>query len=1071
MQRIPRGLKRPPTETKTQRLPFEEIEWHEFEDLCRRLAQAESAPGIEVRPYGNPGQDQQGIDLVTKRRSENRDTVYQCKKVEKYTAADIREAVDKFLKGDFKDTSCRFVLCCTQPLTDTKQVDEIRAQRDRLHPIEFEVWDQVQLSEKLKHQHAVVEDFFSLRLAQLFCLSENHGLPDFATARTKLRAIFSTLDFAGVGVVQEGGPQSRVESVSLNDAYYELKFQRESQQKEKPVFLLPEDLFGKPKSRHLVRGRGGSGKTTWLRRTFNRLVEDDRYFPLLIELRQLARTWESGKSSLETYLRQWLKDYEVGNRDDILKHLFENNDAPIPVLLVDGWDELGGLGTDVRARLMGLLNTCHRAQVIVTSRPYGEDRPTEGDGFTRWDLAPLTKEDMHAFSQHFYQACYPSDGPRAKEYDTKFREALDRSPNAAQLGEVPLLLVMMLMISRTEVLPDKRHKLYERCITNLLEAIPKFQEGQGVRQHAQEWRPDDTEERMRVVSELAFRMKSEVKAASDGAIRVNWQTALSYLPTDWKATQRDGFLYWLCSRAGLLVDDPKDNSTQFAHLSFQEYLAAHHAEAVKEGPDRITFALETVKDQTWWETLRLWAAKVNGKNPRNWKPVMEALISQADEQTLGLAGAILADGAGWELASHWAEGIARSLSHRWDYAFYYCAQAIATSCNRVDLDAVVLSEFHRKASEPGLTVFQWIRLNDWLASSSLSRLKTQPSIPMARHFLAAVQAVGHTLNTVAVGRVCIGFTTCWGGEPIALLHAWPSRRRLFGLKLQNWMLHTNDPKLPPDWLRQFWSRSSSVDELRRALVLADGWARYWASDLPYQWARALTDGWAGIFAADWAPYFDHNFPPEMASSWYSSFARAYAYESNHLWDSHWTRTWTSRLASDMTSSLARDIGGGSSSTLARILARSWNLQEYGEFGKSFAFSEFARSFGRRTMQSQLKHYDISPNTPELVRLLQLSARGQDAWETATTDIHPIWPAFGHHLARRSTPEEKALLESYAKDPDSANDPQLALGLRFIVRGDIMLPDGTFKTLDEIADEHGLPRLPFLEEVPEPFAVE
>ena len=181
-------------------------------------------------------------------------SINQCKRVEKYDDADTRGAVDLFLKGKFKDTSCRLVLCCTQP----------------------------------------------------------------------------TLDFAGVGVVQQGGPQSRVESVSLNDAYYELKFQCESPHKEKPVCLLPEDLFPKPQRRQLARGRGGSGKTTWLRRTFNRLVEDTRYFPLLIERRQLARTWQSGKSSLETYLRQWLKDYEVGNRDDILKHLFKNAEAPSP---------------------------------------------------------------------------------------------------------------------------------------------------------------------------------------------------------------------------------------------------------------------------------------------------------------------------------------------------------------------------------------------------------------------------------------------------------------------------------------------------------------------------------------------------------------------------------------------------------------------------------------------------------------------------------------------------------------------------------------------------------------------
>ena len=51
----------PPTETNPQRLPFEEIAWQDFEELCRLLAQAESAPGAnweECRPYGGRGQDQ-----------------------------------------------------------------------------------------------------------------------------------------------------------------------------------------------------------------------------------------------------------------------------------------------------------------------------------------------------------------------------------------------------------------------------------------------------------------------------------------------------------------------------------------------------------------------------------------------------------------------------------------------------------------------------------------------------------------------------------------------------------------------------------------------------------------------------------------------------------------------------------------------------------------------------------------------------------------------------------------------------------------------------------------------------
>ena len=57
--------------------------------------------------------------------------------------------------------------------------------------------------------------------------------------------------------------------------------------------------------------------------------------------------------------------------------------------------------------------------------------------------------------------------------------------------------------------------------------------------------------------------------------------------------------------------------------------------------------------------------------------------------------------------------------------------------------------------------------------------------------------------------------------------------------------------------------------------------------------------------------------------------------------------------------------------------------------------------------------------------------------------------------------------AFARHPDQCDTP-LQWGLRYIAGGDVMQPDGTVLTLDEIADQFGLPRLDFLEEVPPPL---
>jgi hypothetical protein len=55
----------PPVTTRLQQLPYEELAWEDFERLCLRCARTESDV-VRVRPYGERGSAQAGIDLYAR---------------------------------------------------------------------------------------------------------------------------------------------------------------------------------------------------------------------------------------------------------------------------------------------------------------------------------------------------------------------------------------------------------------------------------------------------------------------------------------------------------------------------------------------------------------------------------------------------------------------------------------------------------------------------------------------------------------------------------------------------------------------------------------------------------------------------------------------------------------------------------------------------------------------------------------------------------------------------------------------------------------------------------------------
>lgn len=159
-----------PSATRLQELPFQELAWEDFEKLCLRLAKLEA--NVEhCQLYGERGDNQEGIDLYTRKSLSEKYTVYQCKREKNFGPAKIGAAVSKFLKGSWVNQTNVFVLCTQESLKKKDRADKFKAQSEVLHAqgISFIKWDSDELSIKLKDHPKIVDDFFGRAWVVAFC--------------------------------------------------------------------------------------------------------------------------------------------------------------------------------------------------------------------------------------------------------------------------------------------------------------------------------------------------------------------------------------------------------------------------------------------------------------------------------------------------------------------------------------------------------------------------------------------------------------------------------------------------------------------------------------------------------------------------------------------------------------------------------------------------------------------------------------------------------------------------------------------------------------------------------------
>lgn len=173
------------TPSRSDSLPYHQIGGAGLERLCYSLILAQ---GRIPRYFGNPGQEQYGIDLVVSDGAEC--VVYQCKNVNAFNHRNMAKALHlfeaKWLGHPKLPSPTKFVLCCPLPLRERKMNEEWTILEREFYErtgVRIEVWEKEFFDAKLRNLPDVVADLFSDQAAEWFCGLEDWNEDLFRPAR------------------------------------------------------------------------------------------------------------------------------------------------------------------------------------------------------------------------------------------------------------------------------------------------------------------------------------------------------------------------------------------------------------------------------------------------------------------------------------------------------------------------------------------------------------------------------------------------------------------------------------------------------------------------------------------------------------------------------------------------------------------------------------------------------------------------------------------------------------------------------------------------------------------------
>lgn len=414
------------------------------------------------------------------------------------------------------------------------------------------------------------------------------------------------------------------------------------------------DLLAKIKryptfSRMAIIAWGGYGKTTLLRHiTYiyakhrHHRYRVPQFLPVLLPLRKWQETIAQGTAAYGRATEQNLglprliEKYHIPNLPEganlklppqwVLNQL-QNGKM---LVMFDGFDEVKPEWREPVSKWLGKqMRDYQKSVFIITSRPtaYKNNYVADNSPNSKLYVKPFNADQRERFVQKWYltQERYARGGRNAPEvkYEAisntaNLLQQLQQRPELEILAKNPLLLNMIANLHRSyagQKLPQRRCELYQDIFTLLLKDRPR---SRGIDMLV------TFPESQQILQKVALTMVMQNQLSVKRQDLETWiSNHLQNIDFDNKLT--NDFLDKIVDVSELIVK--RDEDLEFAHLSFQGYLAA--AEIKKQKQEELL--LEHWHNSWWKETILLYCGQVNPSN------LIRDLLNIGDQEAINLA--------------------------------------------------------------------------------------------------------------------------------------------------------------------------------------------------------------------------------------------------------------------------------------------------------------------------------------------------------------------------------------------------------------------------------------------------
>ncbi|MBW4591295.1 GUN4 domain-containing protein [Aetokthonos hydrillicola Thurmond2011] len=382
----------------------------------------------------------------------------------------------------------------------------------------------------------------------------------------------------------------------------------------------------------VILGAPGSGKTTLLKHLAYIYAKKEQKFEKVIDLISIQKEKVIELIPVFFLIREVYKEI-VNKQPHLVDFIAEQVKLEIEsqllsawfgdklregkcLIILDGLDEVADENerSVVRNWIDQQIDSFRENAFILTSRPRGYKEASLKKAGIVLEVQPFQIEQVRDFIHKWYLATekirlvgdsIPTIEEQAKEQAEDLITRIRNSSPLAAMAVNPLLLTMISIVHhqlslKNSKLPERRVDLYKEMCEVLLE---KRQKEKNISDKL------TGKNKQSVLQVLALKLMQQTNSEQQTATEFKMSQGISWIQEPLAARVSDEiepkqFIEYIRDVSGLLVEKELQYY-QFAHLSFQEYLAATQISELNQE----NLLISNITKSWWSETIRLYAAQ------------------------------------------------------------------------------------------------------------------------------------------------------------------------------------------------------------------------------------------------------------------------------------------------------------------------------------------------------------------------------------------------------------------------------------------------------------------------------